>query len=121
MNRSLVVWFGLLFLVLGCGRSMMEDGPGVFSDGGEAPAPECTSSAECDDDNACNGVEQCVRGRCAAGAPMNCDDGIACTLDACDPDVADCVHTPDSSRCPFGEVCDPDVGCIGTDPCTTDL
>ena len=60
MNRSLVVWFGLLFLVLGCGRSMMEDGRGLPTG---RRGLECTSSAECDDDNACNGVEQCVRGR----------------------------------------------------------
>jgi hypothetical protein len=47
----------------------------------------------CSDGNACNGAEACLAGACAAGVPLACDDGIACTVDACDP-VKGCVHTP---------------------------
>jgi hypothetical protein len=42
---------------------------------------------------------------------VSCDDGITCTVDACDP-VDGCSHTPDDSLCPAkpgcDAVCDPD-------------
>jgi len=31
----------------------------------------------------CNGLERCVATRCAAGAPVACDDSNECTTDAC--------------------------------------
>ncbi len=64
-------------------------------------------------------------------API-CDDGIACTIDACDATLG-CIHTPDNSTCQDGnpctvDVCDVRLGCqkvprVGTcddgNPCTT--
>jgi len=77
---------------------------------GEAPnAAGCSCSqlgSDCDDDNVCNGTETCTNGECVAGTPLNCDDGIDCTTDTCDP-TAGCVHT---DNCRFGEVCDQDTG-----------
>jgi hypothetical protein len=46
---------------------------------GAPPAVACTSSKECDDQLACNGVETCVKGSCVAGEPL-------CT----NPDEAHC-------------------------------
>jgi hypothetical protein len=42
---------------------------------------------DCDDENACNGVELCSEehGVCAPGVPLDCDDGLRCTVDTCDP------------------------------------
>lgn len=103
----------------------------------------CTSSAECDDGIACT-VEQCVAGgtcrftpldaRCSAPTPVcdvamgcvaesgcasdgECDDGVACTLDACGVDRA-CVHDAIDARCADGERCGAS-GCYTPMPCTT--
>lgn len=54
-------------------------------------------------------------------APALCDDGDACTLDACDP-LTGCGHTPrrcdDDDACTV-DACDADVGCVVT-PVTCD-
>lgn len=53
----------------------------------------------CDDFSACTTGEKCAAGACGGGAAVNCNDGIDCTRDACDP-AAGCVHTlKDNCRC----------------------
>jgi len=37
-------------------------------------------------------------GKCAWSGPSLCDDGLPCTVDACDPKVG-CTHTGDPSKC----------------------
>ena len=64
---------------------------GLGSGAGRATA--CTSNAECNDGNACNGSEACQAGMCIAGTPITCDDSNPCTVDACDP-LAGCTSTP---------------------------
>jgi hypothetical protein len=63
-----------------------------------------------------------------------CDDGVACTFDSCDPALLRCRNVPDDTRCDDGvycdgrEVCDPLRGCVAGavvtcddgDPCTID-
>jgi len=61
-------------------------------------------------------------GLCAADA--ECSDGVACTVDVCDPadpggDAFGCVRTPDDGLCDDGVVCtvdacDPASGCANT-------
>ena len=46
--------------------------------------------------------------RCA-GASV--DDGIACTVDACDPATGAVTHAPDDAACPQPQVCSPVAGC----------
>ncbi|HTM21334.1 MAG TPA: M36 family metallopeptidase, partial [Kofleriaceae bacterium] len=53
----------------------------------------------CGDGNVCNGGETCEAGGCAAGTPLNCDDGDPCTADSCDA-VTGCAHTPVSCTGP---------------------
>jgi hypothetical protein len=78
---------------------------------------DCTSDAQCDDNNACNGAEVCRSNRCMPGTPVQCDDNVACTVDRCDPMTGRCVATPDSELCNDGvycngaEVCDAMRGC----------
>ncbi|MBP7148345.1 MAG: DNRLRE domain-containing protein [Acidobacteria bacterium] len=63
------------------------------------PAPVGTS---CSDGNACNGSETCdASGACQPGTPPSCDDGVACTDDACDA-LLGCQNV---DACPTGEVC----------------
>jgi hypothetical protein len=84
----------------------------------------CRSPADCDDFAFCNGMEQCAPdGTCFPGRPPTCDDGIACTVDTCSEFAGGCVSTPDSSRCPMGQVCRVDGmtrGCV-TLGCTSDF
>ncbi len=58
------------------------------------------------------------------GTSLDCDDGVACTLDACDP-VAGCAPQPNDAACDDGvacnvDTCDPSVGCLHTDAGTCD-
>lgn len=47
----------------------------------------------CPDGTLCNGEETCVGGTCTPGAPPVCDDGDACTTNACVPETG-CTYTP---------------------------
>ena len=73
-----------------------------------APASGCvhaSNTAPCNDGSACTIADACVGGKCAAGAPKVCDDGNACTDDACAASTG-CTHSS--------------VNCDDGDPCTTD-
>jgi hypothetical protein len=83
-------------------------------------APACETADDCDDGLVCNGQEACVSGRCAAGAAIRCDDGVACTTDVCSEELRRCVSRPvdadgdgfasaacvDARGVPLGEDCD---------------
>ena len=83
-------------------------------------AAPCEQDADCDDDQWCNGTEACVDGSCEAGTAPDCDDGIDCTIDACDEEADACEHTPDDGLCAEGEICDPDQGCRTEAECGSD-
>src|SRR5262249_46784952 len=70
----------------------------------------CTSDAQCSDGNPCNGVETC-NVICQLGTPVDCDDGIGCTIDSCNPSTGACIHQPDNS------VCNDGFGCNGIETC----
>ena len=71
----------------------------------------------CDDGLCCNGAEMCdpVAG-CQPGTALNCDDGVACTVDSCNETTDACDHTSNNAVCSDGlfcngaEVCDPGPG-----------
>ncbi len=55
----------------------------------------------------------CPSGLCEAASgcqhdPVDCDDGIACTVDACDP-ASGCTHTADAALCDDGQACTADA------------
>ncbi len=92
------------------------------------------SGASCDDANACTANDTCSLGLCAGNAPPLCDDGEACTQDACDPKTGDCAHAAltggpcsDGSVCTLGDSClagkcvpGSAQSCDDADPCTDD-
>ena len=41
-----------------------------------------------------------------------CDDGIACTYDSCDPAVGRCLNIPDNAQCQDGIYCDGQEQCV---------
>lgn len=58
------------------------------------PPEECLFDEDCKVDDRCR-PPRCVDGQCqAATAPLECDDGDACTHDECDSHTGDCVFTP---------------------------
>ena len=76
----------------------------------------CTLDSECDDGNLCNGVESCASGSCTAGSALSCNDGSACTQDACDPTlgcVFSAISCTDGNSC-TADTCDAAVGCLFT-------
>ncbi len=72
----------------------------------------------CDNGLWCDGEEICAPGLgCQMGTARNCNDGISCTVDACDELNDRCQHQTQDSRCDDGlfcngqEWCDPSQGC----------
>jgi len=84
---------------------------------------ECDLVANTDQNGfACNLDDQCVAGQtcqdgvCQGGVEINCQDGIACTVDTCEPE-AGCLHTPSDELCDDGlpctmDLCDGVLGCV---------
>jgi len=56
-----------------------------------------------------------TRGGQCLHAPVDCNDGDACTVDSCDPGLGTCVHGPvscdDNNACSL-DSCDPIAGCM---------
>jgi hypothetical protein len=75
--------------------------------------PGCRSNADCNDGNACNGVESCRRGVCQAGTPLVCADANPCTTDTCEA-ARGCVYPPAGDGTPCGPG---DSYCAGMDAC----
>lgn len=121
--RWIVVFF---WLVSGCvleSNGGTDAGGGSDSgspdrtDSGSDAAPECASWSDCDDGSFCNGSEQCVGGACTLGLPPNCDDGIACTSDACGEATDGCSHTADDAACEGGMCSSAAGGCVYPETC----
>ena len=101
------------------------------------PATGCVhdpviDGTSCSNGNPCDGEETCLRGNCAVGEPMDCDDHNLCTADSCDPSLG-CRHEvlQDGTGCGGGPcgpgtcsagecvLSDPAM-CDDDDPCTQD-
>ncbi len=78
----------------------------------------CTTATQCPID-ACTGVPSCEGGLCRYASPVQCDDGIPCTVDTCDP-ARGCARRPDNSLCDDRIACTTDV-CDATQGCRRSL
>ena len=69
-------------------------------------------ATSCSDGNACTTGDQCAGGLCL-GAPVDCDDHLECTNDACNP-ATGCTHQarPDGTPCASSAVCPGPAACI---------
>jgi hypothetical protein len=74
---------------------------------GFAPANDGTA---CNDANACTTADSCQAGACV-GTLKNCDDGNACTIDACKTNVG-CVTSFEFAPCEDGDGCTMNDQCI---------
>jgi hypothetical protein len=68
----------------------------------------------CSDGDSCNGSETCTAAHCAAGTPIDTDDGNPCTADSCSEGGA-ILHTP----LDLGSSCGPGKACDGQGVCLT--
>ncbi len=98
----------------------------IIAQNGCVAGTYCTSAAQCQDNNLCNGTEVCLNNLCEPGTPINCSDNIACTVDSCDPATGACSHTPSNALCDDGlacngtETCQAGVGCVAGTPVDCD-
>ncbi|MFO0762990.1 MAG: DNRLRE domain-containing protein [Byssovorax sp.] len=90
-----------------CGLGACDPGfgdcDGDPQNGCETPLDTATDcggcGAVCGDGDICNGDEVCNAGVCDRGAPLDCDDGVACTVDSCDP-ASGCFSDPGPCQTP---------------------
>ncbi len=108
-----VVCFAGVALAGACGSSETRDtftrpqDAGVDADAareGSAPEPDAGT------------VDPTIGGPCVDDA--QCDDGIACTFEACDPALKRCRTTPDDAQCDNGIYCDGREVCVLHRGCT---
>ncbi len=94
-------------------------GPAVATDDGVACTEDLCNEAEDDilhvaHDGWCPGGTLCapmicdVAQGCIAGVGPDCDDGIECTTDGCDP-ATGCLSVPDDALCPAANECSPGI------------
>jgi len=87
---------------------------GSETDGGAdgVDAMSCSRDEDCVDDGLyCNGGMVCRNNACVPSAAPNCSDGITCTVDSCDENLAGCVNIPMDNLCDPGLVCNQMEGC----------
>lgn len=70
---------------------------------------ECRDASHCVAGPACTLGGACESGVCATRTPRACDDGVACTVDACDRATDTCVSTPTNALCDDDEACTTDT------------
>ncbi len=110
------------------GRADAAGADGGLPDGGDedaGPPLDCLEDVDCDDLDACTGLERCVEGACVPGEPIACPDDDVCDgVDACVD--GECVSGPamtcpmDANPCNGIEICDPAIGCTALPPVPCD-
>jgi hypothetical protein len=73
--------------------------PGKCASGEGCVNPPAPRGTACQDSKACVGQGICDgQGACVGDLASSCDDGVPCTVDACDPERGGCTH--DATACP---------------------
>jgi hypothetical protein len=93
-----------------------DDGNACTDDACDPATGQCVFTNDdtnsCSDENACTQTDSCQAGACVGGNPVVCDDGNACTDDACNPATGQCVFTNDDTN-----ACSDGNACTQTDSC----
>jgi len=118
------------------GNGICQPGTSIdCNDGIDCTADSCNEATDacnhdpndtfCENGLYCDGAETCdaLLG-CQAGTTVDCNDGVACTVDSCNETADTCDHLPDDTSCDDGlycngtETCDPLLDCLpGEGPC----
>lgn len=92
------------------------DGEHCEEEGCVVDVVECTTNADCQDDDFCNGEERCDPefGCMEPAGPRECADSDPCTVDECDTELNMCTFTCDPTIAGCEEECpvDPYSGCF---------
>jgi len=65
------------------------------------------NDANCANGLFCDGAETCdAVNDCQAGAPVDCNDSVGCTVDSCNEGTDSCDNVPDDGVCDNGVFCD---------------
>ena len=67
----------------------------------------------CDDGSECTDNDACFAGECSGVQSVDCNDGVQCTVDICDPATGNCSNTTNN-----GASCDDGDPCTGGDVCS---
>jgi hypothetical protein len=115
MRRTAIsAWWTVAALACSEPAAVGGDATGAKVDAADASSGACATGAACDDGNPCTKGDTCKAGQCA-GVPVNCDDGLDCTKDACAN--GDCTHVPGAGVCTIGSACVPDGAKNAKNPC----
>jgi hypothetical protein len=108
--------------VLGCtsvNAPDCDDGIACTQDLCDAQTGACAhvpNDNDCSDGTFCNGLETCDEQLgCQPGLPPVCNDGVACTVDVCDPLSDACAYVPSAA------LCDDGLFCNGAETCSAQL
>ncbi len=99
-------------LTQGCMKGSCSPGTGACS------AVAVADGAGCDDGQACTTGDACKAGSCE-GQPVTCDDGLGCTVDACDEASGACASDDSGCDCLVDADCDDLNPCNGQETCDT--
>ena len=75
-------------------------------------AVELKFGSPCKPADPCFQAGACESGTCVGNVALKCDDGNACTADACDPKNS-CTHTATAGLCSDGNPCTDSDSCVG--------
>ncbi|MFO1462508.1 MAG: vWA domain-containing protein [bacterium] len=77
---------------------------------GQGACVAVNNTASCDDGDKCTEKDLCSGGKCG-GTEINCDDGISCTPDSCNPDTGACENPTDECECNSDADCNDGNSC----------
>ena len=100
-----------------CGVDADSDGELCDVSLGETAATCCRDcGCEVGNTNLCSllscDTSKVASGVCVFTQPAECSDAYECTKDVCNPTNGDCLHIPNPTGCPSGQICDPSQGCV---------
>ncbi len=100
----------------------LDDGIACTADACDDATDSITNTpvnSACDDGLFCTGVETCDVALGCQTTPPTLDDGIACTIDACDETADAITNTPDNSKCDDAQFCNGAEICVAGVGCQT--
>lgn len=97
------------------------DGVPCTTDSCNEDSDECEhvpNDGACSNGQYCDGVETCdPLSGCEAGTAVSCDDGVSCTVDACNEASDSCSHSTSNALCDDGAFCNGAETCDAVNDC----
>lgn len=81
--------------------------PDTCNGSGTCLSNDALDGTACTDTGLCTQNSLCAGGVCTGGNPISCNDGIACTIDSCNPGTGLCINQLQPNTCQIGGMCFP--------------